>query len=269
MSNDVAIRFRDVIKDYPLSRLTSAGIKHLVLHLPRYLGQLRRKRAFRALDHVSFEVRRGESLGIIGRNGSGKSTTLGLIAGVLRPTHGEIEVHGHIAPLLELGAGFHPDLTGRDNIILNGVLLGMTRDRVRERIDDIIAFSELEEFIDRPIRVYSSGMVARLGFSVAVHLDPEVLLIDEVLAVGDVPFQKKCLLKMQEFRRDGVTTVFVSHNLDDVRRICDRVALLDQGQLLSLGRPDQVFADYAARTGAETRERDSAADQCVSTTSPE
>jgi len=257
LSREVAIRFREVVKDYPLDRLASAGFKHLLLHLPRYMAQSWRRSNFRALDGVSFEVYRGECLGIIGRNGSGKSTTFGLIAGVLRPTAGEVEVHGHIVPLLELGAGFHPDLTGRENVVLNGVLLGMTRDQVKRRMEEIIAFSELEEFIDRPLRVYSSGMVARLGFSVAVHLDPEVLLVDEVLAVGDVEFRKKCLGKMEDFRKNGATMVFVSHNLEDVERVCDRVALLDGGRLVAAGEPGRMAEEYrslmAGATGGEGR----------------
>jgi lipopolysaccharide transport system ATP-binding protein len=226
----------------------------MLLHLPRFIRELKNRKPFHALDGVSFEVRRGECLGIIGRNGSGKSTTLGLIAGVLRPTSGEIIVRGRTAPLLELGAGFHPELSGRENIILNGILLGMTRAQVMDRIEDIIEFSGVREFIHRPIRVYSSGMVARLGFSVAVHLDPEILLIDEVLAVGDEDFQKKCLAKMHEFHSHGVTMVFVSHDLDDIAKICDRVALLEKGHLVEIGETNRVIANYTkekSRASAE------------------
>ena len=224
--------------------MTTVGVKNFLLHLPTHLRAMRERSPFRALSEVSFDIPKGECLGIIGRNGAGKSTTLALIAGVLRPTDGIIETHGHIAPLLELGAGFHPELSGRENIVLNGILLGMTRDQVMARMDEIIVFSELGDFIERPIRVYSSGMVVRLGFSVAVHLDPEILLIDEVLAVGDEVFQQKCLKKMAEFRASGVTMVFVSHDLKDVERVSDRVALLDNGRLANLGQPSEVVSEY-------------------------
>ena len=245
MSSEAAISFRDVSKRYPVTRVVGGGMKGLLLHLPRYVGALFRKaKVFTALDGVSFEVRRGECLGIIGRNGSGKSTTLGLIAGVLRPSAGAIETHGSIAPLLELGAGFHPEISGRDNIILNGILLGLTRARVMEQMDRIVEFSELAEFMDQPLRTYSSGMVARLGFSVAVHLSPDILLIDEVLAVGDEAFQRKCIGKIQEFRAKGVTMVLVTHHLRDVEKSCDRVALLDAGHLIEIGNPAEVVERY-------------------------
>ena len=247
MSSEAAISFRNVSKRYAASRVEGGGMKGLLLHLPRYIAALcKEARTFSALDSVSFEVARGECLGIIGRNGSGKSTTLGLIAGVLRPTSGEIETHGKIAPLLELGAGFHPELSGRDNIILNGILLGLTRGRVLENMDRIIEFSELADFMDQPLRTYSSGMVARLGFSVAVHLSPDILLIDEVLAVGDEAFQQKCIAKIQEFRAQGVTMVFVTHNLQDVEQSCDRAALLESGRLVEIGNPADVVSRYRA-----------------------
>ena len=255
MYDDTAIRFREVTKTYSLAGLTSAGIKNLILHWPTYVRDLRRKKRFRALDHVSFDIRKGECFGVIGRNGSGKSTTLGLIAGVLKPTEGVIETQGRIAPLLELGAGFHPELSGRENIILNGILLGMTRRQVMEQMEEILAFSELGEFAQRPIRVYSSGMVARLGFSVAVHLEPDILLVDEVLSVGDEAFQEKCLAKMEAFRADGVTMVFVSHDLKDVERICDRVALLDAGRMLDMGEPRRVVAEYKRHVASRTEEK--------------
>jgi lipopolysaccharide transport system ATP-binding protein len=245
LSSEAAVSFRDVSKRYPVSRVSGGGMKGLLLHLPRYVAALCKKaKMFSALEAVSFEVARGECLGIIGRNGSGKSTTLGLIAGVLRPSAGAIETRGNIAPLLELGAGFHPDLSGRDNIILNGILLGLTRRRVMENMGRIIEFSELAEFMDQPLRTYSSGMVARLGFSVAVHLSPDILLIDEVLAVGDEAFQRKCIGKIQEFRARGVTMVFVTHNLQDVETACDRVALLDSGRLVEIGNPAGVVSRY-------------------------
>jgi lipopolysaccharide transport system ATP-binding protein len=238
-----------VTKRYRLNRLQSFGLKHALLHLPRYLREMTHAESFTALSDVSFEVAKGECLGVIGRNGSGKSTTLGLIAGVLRPTSGTVETLGRICPLLELGAGFHYDLTGRENIVLNGVLLGMTRAEVARRADAIIAFSELAAFIDQPIRVYSSGMLARLGFSVAVHLDPDILLIDEVLAVGDADFQRKCLAKMEEFRRRGTTMVLVSHGLEAVRSICDRAVLLDSGRVAAIGETAATIDAYAKLMG--------------------
>ena len=244
MSSQPAIRFHDVTKRYSLSGLTSAGFKSLILHLPRHLRNLWRRRSFCALDEVSFDVAEGECLGIIGRNGSGKSTTLGLIAGVLKPTAGSVSARGRICPLLELGAGFHEELTGQENIILNGILLGLTRREVTERMEEIIEFSELRDFIHHPIRVYSSGMVARLGFSVMAHLDPEILLIDEVLAVGDSDFQRKCIQKMAKFRQNGVTMVFVSHSMGDIRKICDRVVLLEAGRLVSIGPPRDTILQY-------------------------
>jgi lipopolysaccharide transport system ATP-binding protein len=223
-------------------------MKDVILHLPRHIAALSRKKpAFCALDDVSFEVRRGECFGIIGRNGSGKSTALGLIAGVLRPSRGAVETQGKIAPLLELGAGFHPELSGRDNIVLNGILLGLTRELILKHMAQIIAFSELESFIDQPLRTFSTGMMARLGFSVAAHLNPDILLVDEVLAVGDEAFQEKCLKKMAEFRTAKVTMIFVTHNLKDLERICDRATLLDAGRIVEIGNPQDVVREYRKR----------------------
>ena len=199
-----------------------------------------------ALDDVSFEIKKGETVGIVGPNGSGKSTTLALIAGVLRPQAGRVDVLGRVCPLLELGAGFHPDLTGRENIVLNGVLLGLTRREVLAKMDGIIAFSELESFLDQPVRTYSTGMIARLGFSVAVHLNPEILLIDEILSVGDLHFQAKCRGKLDEFKKQEVTIVLVSHSVGEVRRLCDRVIWLDGGRKVEEGEPQHVLLRYEA-----------------------
>jgi len=248
LSEGPTIRFRNVTKDYWPDTMATRGLKNFLLHLPHALRAHRERRAFRALDDISFEVARGECLGIIGRNGSGKSTTLGLTAGVFRATIGEVEARGRICPLLELGAGFHPQLSGLDNIIMNGVLLGLTRAEVVERLDDIIAFSELGDFVQRQLREYSSGMVARLGFSVAVHVQPDILLVDEVLAVGDEGFQKKCLAKMAEFREKSVTILFVTHNLREAAAVCDRIALLEKGRIAAIGEPDAVIAEYEQRT---------------------
>ncbi len=237
------IRLDRVAKAYPRHRHLTGGLKRALLHLPDLLRSMRADR-FLALEVVSFEVQRGEALGIIGPNGSGKSTTLGLIAGVLRPQAGRVEVHGRVAPLLELGAGFHPELTGRQNIVLNGVLMGLTRRQVAERMAAIVAFSGLEAFLDEPLRTYSTGMMARLGFSVAAHLEPDILLIDEILSVGDAHFQAQCEARLQGFRRQGITLVIVSHALGDVRKLCDRVVWLDRGRIAMAGEPEAVIAAY-------------------------
>lgn len=244
MSDSTAIRFRDVTKEYRVGSAASTGLKHMFLHPRSFVREARAHVPFRALEGISFEVRRGECVGVIGPNGSGKSTTLSLAAGVLRPSSGTVETAGRVCPLLELGAGFHHDLTGRENIVLNGVLLGMTRREVRERFDRIVDFSGLREFLDRPIRTYSSGMLARLGFSVAVHLEPAILLVDEVLAVGDAAFQAKCLDKIAEFQSRGVTILFVSHDMETVRRTCERALLFERGRLVADGSARAVVDRY-------------------------
>ena len=221
----------------------SGGLKNLLLDFPTAFKSMR-KSSFTALKDISFEVFAGETIGVIGINGAGKSTILGLLAGVLKPSSGQVIIDGRIAPLLELGAGFHPELSGRENILLNGILLGMLKREVEEKSDAIIEFSELEEFIDQPIRTYSSGMLARLGFSVAVHCDPDILLVDEVLAVGDQDFQKKCIEKMLVFKQERKTIVFVSHNSDEILKVCDRAIWIDQGIVYRDGQPDQVINEY-------------------------
>jgi lipopolysaccharide transport system ATP-binding protein len=239
-----AIIFKDVSKSYPLYHHITGGIKNFLFHPLKATSMMKNLR-FEALCNISFDVYKGETLGIIGKNGTGKSTILGLIAGVLKPTKGRVTVKGKISPLLELGAGFHFELTGRENIMLNGVLLGLTRSEVSKKMAEIIEFSELSEFIDQPIRTYSSGMLARLGFSVASSLDPEILLIDEILAVGDTNFQKKCLDRMTGFRKNDVTMVFVSHSMPEVERICDRVMWVEDHSVKILGRPKDVIAKYS------------------------
>jgi len=197
-----------------------------------------------ALNDVSFQVEKGERVGIIGRNGSGKTTLLRLLAGISRPTKGKITVRGRMGVLIEIMAGFHPELTGRENVYLNGAIMGMSQQEIKRKFDEIVAFSELEDFIDTPIKRYSSGMHVRLGFAVAAHLDPEILLVDEVLAVGDAAFQKKCLGKMEGTAAEGRTVVFVSHNLAAVTRLCPRAILLDDGKLLQDGLSDKVVGIY-------------------------
>jgi lipopolysaccharide transport system ATP-binding protein len=244
------ISFQQVSKSYPLYHHVKGGIKHFLFNFPRSVRSLRNDR-FEALRDISFEVYRGENFGIVGRNGAGKSTTLGLIAGVLKPNKGSIKVRGRISPLLALGAGFHKELTGRENILLNGILLGLTRREVTQKIDEIIDFSELEEFIDRPILTYSSGMIARLGFSVVAHLDPEILLIDEVLGVGDIRFQKKCANKMLSFKASGVTMVLVTHSIASVVNMCDRAMWIDNHTVRMLGNPSEIAEKYCKASGVD------------------
>ncbi len=197
-----------------------------------------------ALKDVSFAVHKGEAFGVIGRNGSGKSTLLKIISGILKPTSGYVRVNGRIAALIELGAGFHPEITGRENIYINGIMLGLSRREIDERFDRIVEFSGISDFLDQPVKTYSSGMYVRLGFAVAVHVDPEVLLIDEVLSVGDEEFSAKCVAKIQEMKYRGVTLMFVTHQLDQVRKLCDRALWLDHGEAKVIGDPMRVVDAY-------------------------
>ncbi len=199
---------------------------------------------FWAVRDVSFEVRRGEALGIIGHNGAGKSTVLKLLSSITSPTRGEITIRGRLSALIEVGSGFHPELTGRENVFLNGSILGMPRREIARKLDSILAFAGVEQFADTPVKRFSSGMYVRLGFSIAAHLDPDVLLLDEVLAVGDAVFQEKCLTRIDELRRAGTTIVFISHDLGAVERLCDRALLLDHGQVAAEGLPRDVIAAY-------------------------
>jgi lipopolysaccharide transport system ATP-binding protein len=204
-----------------------------------------------ALRDIGFEVKRGEVLGIIGRNGAGKSTLLKILSRVTAPTEGEIRIDGRIAALLEVGTGFHPDLTGRENIYLNGAILGMTRAEIRGKIEEIIEFSGCERYIDTPVKRYSSGMVVRLGFAVAAHLEPEILIVDEVLAVGDAEYQKKCIAKMQDVAGHGRTILFVSHNMGAVRRLCSRAILLVDGEIKETGSTEEIVSHYTAEVARE------------------
>jgi len=241
--SEPAILLDHVSKRYPLYHHIAGGLKQFLFNLPGSLRAVRNSQ-FEALSDVSFQVQRGETFGIIGKNGSGKSTTLGLIAGVLTPSKGRIVTKGRISPLLELGGGFHQDLTGRENIILNGVLLGLRRSEVLLKMDEVLAFADIWDFIDQPIRVYSSGMLARLGFSMVATLNPEILLIDEILAVGDMNFQQKCLDRMMGFKESGVTIVFVSHQMEDVLRMCDRVAWIENHRIKLQGNAREVVEKY-------------------------
>ncbi|HVF67316.1 MAG TPA: polysaccharide ABC transporter ATP-binding protein [Pyrinomonadaceae bacterium] len=204
----------------------------------------RQPQKFWALRDVGFEVRPGEVVGIIGRNGAGKSTLLKILSRITEPTSGRIELYGRMASLLEVGTGFHPELTGRENVFLNGAILGMRREEIRRKFDEIIAFSEIERFVDTPVKHYSSGMYVRLAFAVAAHLEPEILIVDEVLAVGDAAFQKKCLGKMGDVAKQGRTVLFVSHNMGAVSSLCNRTIYLAGGQVQSIGPTESVVVDY-------------------------
>jgi ABC-type polysaccharide/polyol phosphate transport system ATPase subunit len=211
------------------------------------LRDLRPSETFPALTEVTFTVPKGSTYGVIGRNGSGKSTALKLVAGITKPTSGLVRVDGRISALIELGAGFHPEISGRENVFINGIMLGLTKREVQERFDEIVDFAELREFIDAPVKTYSSGMYLRLGFAVAIHVNPDVLLVDEVLAVGDEGFTHKCLDKFAEFRRRGKTILLVTHSLNLVERFCDEALWLDQGRAMSLGDPKRVVGAYLAK----------------------
>ncbi len=211
------------------------------------LRDLRPSETFPALTDVSFTVARGATYGIIGRNGSGKSTALKLVAGITKPTTGSVKVDGRISALIELGAGFHPEISGRENVFINGIMLGLTRREIQQRFDEIVDFAELREFIDAPVKTYSSGMYMRLGFAVAIHVDPDVLLVDEVLAVGDEGFTHKCLDKFAEFRRRGRTILLVTHSLNLVERFCDEALWLDNGRAMMNGDPKRVVGAYLTK----------------------
>jgi ABC-type polysaccharide/polyol phosphate transport system ATPase subunit len=207
-------------------------------------GLRRRSQEFWAVRDMSFEVERGEALGIIGHNGAGKSTVLKLLSNITTPTAGEIKINGSLSALIEVGSGFHPELTGRENVYLNGSILGMRRREITKKLDDIVEFAGIRQFLDTPVKRYSSGMYVRLGFSIAAHLDPDILLLDEVLAVGDSAFQSKCLQRIDDLRRAGTTIVFISHDLGAVQRLCDRVLLMNHGEITASGSPHDVINEY-------------------------
>ncbi|GIV18280.1 MAG: ABC transporter ATP-binding protein [Armatimonadota bacterium] len=248
---DIAILLEHVSKSYRLSHQPYSSLKGILLSMFRYR---RRIEVHQALKDVSLTIRHGETVGLIGVNGSGKSTLLAIVARVILPSAGRVQVNGRVAPLLQLGVGFHPDLTGLENVYFNGIILGLTRQQIAERLPSIIRFAELEEFIDTPVRAYSSGMVLRLGFAVAVHTDPEIILMDEVLAVGDEAFQHKCLRKIQEFQQEGRTILLVSHDMNQVRQVATRTVWLHQGRVMADGDTEEVVRQYLEFT-AEIEKR--------------
>ena len=242
--------FEHIKKYYPLYHHVTGGFKLFLFNLPKAIAQMKDSKYW-ALKDVNFEVRKGEVFGIMGSNGAGKSTILSLIAGVMQPSGGRIEVNGRVAPLLELGAGFHPDLTGRENALLNGILLGLTKKEITARLNNVLEFAELGQFIDQPVRTYSSGMLARLGFSVAINTSPELLLVDEILAVGDENFQQKCFAKMKEFKEMGITIVIVSHNRAVMEQLCDRIIEIRDGTVATtteLHQTTEVVSSPAERS---------------------
>lgn len=238
MKNNTVIKFEKVSKKF------KKGHKLLLKEAMLDIFRAPKQGDFWAIKDTTFEIKQGESVGIIGMNGSGKSTILKLIAGVLIPTKGKISVCGKISPLIELGAGFHPELTGRENIYLNGTILGLSRKMIDNKLKEIVDFSGLSEFIDTPVKHYSSGMYMRLGFAIAVNVEPDILLVDEILAVGDASFQKKCLEKMQNFRKNGVAIIIISHSLDLISNFCDRIILINKGKVAFVGNPERAIKKY-------------------------
>jgi ABC-2 type transport system ATP-binding protein/lipopolysaccharide transport system ATP-binding protein len=248
-----AIVVDDVSKQFRLQTDRAHSVKELVTRRDRKAGVDQ----FWALRNVSFEIPEGSMFALVGHNGSGKSTLLRCIAGIYRPSSGRVAVDGRISTLLELGAGFHPDLTGRENVYMNATILGMSRKQIDAAFDEIVAFAGIEEFIDSPVKIYSSGMYIRLGFSVAVHVDPEILIVDEVIAVGDAEFQRKCFDHLYNLRKKGVTIVVVTHGLDTVESMCDGAAWLDHGELQLVGSGPEIAAAYMGKVNAAERaERD-------------
>jgi lipopolysaccharide transport system ATP-binding protein len=251
---ETALSIEDLGKRYTIchQRAQGDGMRHAIEHALReplaWLRSRRQKRQqqadFWALRDVTFQIKQGEAVGIIGRNGAGKSTLLKILSRITVPTEGRVRINGKIASLLEVGTGFHQELTGRENIFLNGAILGMTRTEIIRKFDEIVDFSEIEEFLDTPVKRYSSGMYVRLAFAVAAHLEPEILIVDEVLAVGDASFQKKCLGKMGGFTQSGRTVLFVSHNMEAVRSLCQRGIWLEDGRLQKDGKADEIIDDY-------------------------
>lgn len=240
-SSDKVILLENVSVRY---RAPEEAIRTFKEYAIRVIQRRIRYKEFLALDNITLEIKPGEIFGIIGRNGAGKSTMLKVISRVLIPTQGRVWIMGRVSPLLELGAGFHPELTGRENIYLNGTLLGHSRREIEERIADILEFAELGAFIEAPIRSYSSGMIARLGFSVATAWEPEILLVDEVLAVGDESFRIKSQKRMEYFRSQNTTTILVTHQMKTIRELCDRVAWVERGKVMGVGQPDEIINAY-------------------------
>jgi homopolymeric O-antigen transport system ATP-binding protein len=255
--SELAISVQNITKSYQISSSGQAlptTLAEAVANVFKRGFRRPQKKQFQALQDVSLEVRRGEVLGIIGKNGSGKTTLLKILSRITEPTSGQIDLYGRVASLLEVGTGFHPELTGRENIYLNGAILGMSRQEIDAEFDSIIAFAETEAFLDTPVKRYSSGMYVRLAFAVAAHLNPDILIVDEVLAVGDIQFQRKSMDRMESAAsKEGKTILFVSHNMAAVAKLCNRVVLLDRGIVRATGSPEAVIAEYMAGVSDENR----------------
>lgn len=259
MSSEIAIKVENLSKCYHIYDQPRDRLKQMTLpRLQRAIGMQPRQyfREFWALKDVSFEVKKGETVGIIGRNGSGKSTLLQMICGTLNPSSGSIRTCGRIAALLELGAGFNPEFTGRDNVYLNGAVLGLSRDEIDARFDEIVTFAEIGDFIEQPVKTYSSGMMVRLAFAVAINVDPQILVVDEALSVGDELFQRKCFSRIENIRKAGATILFVSHAGGTVVELCERVLLVDSGERLAMGLPKQMVARYQKLLYAPSEKRE-------------
>ncbi len=241
MDKDIAIELKNVTKTFYIPENRKATVKSFVVS---FLRQGNTKR-FIAVNDVSVDIKKGEFIGFIGRNGSGKSTLLKLIAGIYFPDKGSrIKLNGSLVPFLELGVGFNPEISGRENVFLNGTILGMTEEYLKSRYDEIVRFAELEDFMEMPVKNYSSGMMVRLAFSIAIQTDADIYILDEILAVGDAAFQQKCIRVIQDIKKRGKTIIYVSHSMNDIKQYCDRVLLLDQGKTICLGTPDKVIDEY-------------------------
>lgn len=259
--SDIAIRVESLSKQYRIgtraaNRTLREAVASALLAPRRWFDSRSRleENMFWALDDISFEIKHGEAVGIIGRNGAGKSTLLKILSRITKPTCGRVEIFGRVGSLLEVGTGFHSELSGRENIYLNGAILGMKRREIERKFDEIVDFAEVEKFLDTPAKHYSSGMYMRLAFAVAAHLEPEILIVDEVLAVGDAEFQKKCLGKMSEVAQGGRTVLFVSHNLGAITTLCSKAVLLSKGNILLFGKTEEVLATYLGADNSETSE---------------
>lgn len=237
-----AVNLENVSVKYRVPTEDISSIKEQIIRFIQ--GRRIKHRDFWALREVSFEVNHGEALGIIGRNGAGKTTLLRVIARILKPTEGRVRVQGNVAPLIAIGAGFHPELTGRENIYLNGATLGFSKSQMDEKYERIVEFAELSDFIDAPLRTYSSGMSMRLGFAIATDVEPQILIIDEILAVGDEAFQRKCHKRMEKFQKRGTTILFVSHSLNAMEKICERAVWIEKGRVEKTGNSEMIIASY-------------------------
>jgi lipopolysaccharide transport system ATP-binding protein len=251
MKQNIAITASHVSKRYKIGTQKDGSLRGT---LTGVIGSksVKSQEEFWALNNVSFEIKKGEVIGIVGKNGAGKSTLLKILSQITKPTSGRIEINGRVASLLEVGTGFHPELTGRENIYLNGTILGMSRQEVKDKFDEIVEFSGVEKFIDTPVKNYSSGMYVRLAFAVAAHLEPEILIIDEVLAVGDAEFQEKCLGKMKDVSSQGRTVIFVSHNISSIKSLCSSAIFIEQGRLIKQAGTSEIINDYMSKKSKKT-----------------